>query len=155
MPSEPLLSASQRAFLASSRRAILATVAADGRPRLVPICFVLEETEPILYTPLDDKPKRNDDPMALARVRDIAADPRVSVLVDRWDEDWTRLAWLRLEGRASQLDPASAPAEHARVVGALRARYRQYESHRLEERPIIRVALERAVEWGPSNAPPE
>ena len=152
MPSEPLLSASQRAFLASSRRAILATVAADGRPRLVPICFVLAESQPILYTPLDDKPKRNDDPLSLARVRDIAADPRVTVLVDRWDEDWTQLAWLRLEGRASLLDPASAPAEHEWTVGALRARYRQYESHRLEGRPIIRVGLERAVEWGPPDA---
>jgi PPOX class probable F420-dependent enzyme len=155
MPPEPLLSASQRAFLASARRAVMATIAHDGRPRLVPICFVLDGEPPTLYTPIDDKPKRADDPVSLARVRDIAADPRVTVLVDRWDEDWTRLAWLRLEGRASLLDPASAPDEHARAVGALRARYRQYEGHRLEERPIIRVALERAVAWGPPDAPPE
>ena len=63
--------------------------------------------------------------MALARVRDIAADPRVTILVDRWDEDWTRLAWLRAEGRATLLDPG-ADTEHAAVVAALRAKYPQY-----------------------------
>ena len=105
MPSEPLLSADQRAFLESARRAVLATIAPDGQPRLVPICFVVDDAEPTLYTPIDDKPKRDDDPLALARVRDIAADPRVTILVDRWDEDWTRLAWLRAEGRATLLEP--------------------------------------------------
>ena len=111
MPSEPLLSAAQRAFLASARRAVLATIAPDGRPRLVPICFVVDGEPPTLYTPIDDKPKRSDDPLALARVRDIAADPRVTILVDRWDEDWTRLAWLRVEGPS---DPARAPAAERR-----------------------------------------
>ncbi len=101
----------------------------------------------MLYTPLDEKPKRGDEPLALARVRDIRADPRVSVLVDRWDEDWTRLAWLRVEGTAELLGPSTA-AEHTRVVAALRARYPQYANHRLEERPIIRIALERATDWG-------
>ena len=63
---------------------------------------------PVLYTPIDDKPKRSDDPMALARVRDILADPRVTVLVDRWDEDWTRLAWLRCDGPGRR---SSSPAQ--------------------------------------------
>jgi PPOX class probable F420-dependent enzyme len=143
------MSASQRAFLASARRAVLATIAPDGRPRLVPICFVVEgDAQPVLYTPIDDKPKRNDDPLALARVRDIAADPRVTVLVDRWDEDWTRLAWLRAEGRATLLEPGAAPKEHAVAVAALRAKYFQYATHRLEERPLIRVTLERVTSWG-------
>src|SRR6187401_111726 len=105
MPSEPLLSTDQRAFLASARRAVLATIAPDGQPRLVPICFVMDDTEPTLYTPIDDKPKRDDDPLALARVRDIEADPRVTILVDHWDEDWTRLAWLRATGLAALLQP--------------------------------------------------
>jgi PPOX class probable F420-dependent enzyme len=153
MPSEPLLSAGQRAFLASARWAVLATIAPDGQPRLVPICFVVDDAEPTLYTPIDDKPKRDDDPLALARVRDIAADPRVTILVDHWDEDWTRLAWLRAEGRASMLEPGARPAEHAAVVAALRAKYPQYATHRLEERPIIKIRLERVVGWGPPEAP--
>src|SRR4249919_30522 len=105
MPSEPHLSTGQRAFIESARRAVLATIAPDGHPRLVPICFVLAGEPPVLYTPIDDKPKRDDDPLALARVRDIAADPRVTILVDRWDEDWTRLAWLRMDGRAALIEP--------------------------------------------------
>ncbi|MEA2619441.1 MAG: hypothetical protein QOC97_214, partial [Chloroflexota bacterium] len=96
----------------------------------------------------DDKPKRDDDPLALARVRDIAADPRISVLVDRWHEDWSRLAWLRIEGRAALMMPADGPAEHAAAVAALRSRYPQYATHRLELRPLIRIAIERVTDWG-------
>ncbi len=146
MPSEPLLSRDQRSFLGSARRAALATIAPDGHPRLVPICFVLEGDPPILYTPIDDKPKRTDDPFALARVRDIDADPRVTVLVDHWDEDWRRLAWLRVEGQGAMLD--AEVAEHASAVTALRAKYPQYDTHRLEKRPLIRVTFERLIAWG-------
>ena len=103
---------------------------------------------PTIYTPIDDKPKRADDPLALARVRDIDADPRVTVLVDRWDEDWTRLAWLRGEGRATVLEHGAAPAEHAAAVTALRFRYPQYATHRLDQRPLIRITFERVVDWG-------
>jgi PPOX class probable F420-dependent enzyme len=150
MPPETVLSADQRAFLGPARQAVLATIAADGRPRLVPICFVLDAAQPILYTPIDEKPKRESDPLALARIRDITADPRVSVLVDRWDEDWSRLAWLRASGRAVVLDPtADADAdEHGHAVAALRAKYPQYATHRLETRPLIRVTLESVTTWG-------
>jgi PPOX class probable F420-dependent enzyme len=141
------LSDVERRFLASIRHATLVTVAPDGRPRPVPICFVLAPDGPVLYTPLDDKPKQTDDPLTLARVRDIAADPRVSVLADRWDEDWTRLAWFRVEGRARIVEAGPHP-EHATVVASLRERYPQYATHRLEERPVIRIDVERMTTWG-------
>ena len=141
-----VLTDQERAFLAAARRAVLATIAPDGRPRTVPICFVLDDVLPVLHSPLDDKPKRVDDPLALARVRDIRADPRVTVLVDRWDEDWGRLAWLRCDGRASLLAPTSP--EHGAIVAALRAKYPQYESHRLDDRPLIRIEIERSTHWG-------
>jgi len=141
-----VLADDERTFLASARRAILATIAPDGRPRLVPICFVLAPGEPVLYSPLDDKPKRSADPLALARIRDIRADRRVTVLVDRWDEDWDGLAWLRCDATAS-LHPSTA-AGHAEVVAALRAKYPQYEAHRLEDRPLVRIEIERATSWG-------
>jgi PPOX class probable F420-dependent enzyme len=146
MPSEPLLSAAQRTFLATARRAVLATIAPDGHPRLVPICFVVTGEPPILYTPIDDKPKRADDPLALARVRDIAADPRVTILVDRWDEDWTRLAWLRCVGSATVTLPSAT--DHPDVIAPLRAKYPPYAGHRLEVRPLIRVTIERVTSWG-------
>jgi PPOX class probable F420-dependent enzyme len=148
MSSEPVLSVVQRAFIGAARRAILATIAPDGRPRLVPICFSLDGEHSVLYTPIDDKPKREEDPLALARVRDIRADPHVAVLIDRWDEDWARLAWLRADGSADILESTIAAPEHAAAVAALRARYPQYERHRLDERPIIRIALERVTDWG-------
>jgi PPOX class probable F420-dependent enzyme len=145
MPSEPLLSAAQRTFLESARRAVLATIAPDGHPRLVPICFVVAGEPPILYTPIDDKPKRTDDPLALARIRDIDADPRVTILVDRWDEDWTRLAWLRCIGSATVMPP-SAP-DHPDLIAALRAKYPPYAGHRLEVRPLIRVRIQHVTSW--------
>src|SRR5512134_1151256 len=98
---DPILSSAERSFLEAARRAVLATIAPDGRPRPVPICFVMDPARPLLYTPLDDKPQQVDGSMRLARVRDVLADPRVSILVDRWDEDWGHLGWLRCLGSAS------------------------------------------------------
>ena len=132
---------------------MLGTIAPDGRPRLVPICFVLDAVRPILYTPLDDKPKTVDDPRTLARVRDMLADPRVSVLADRWDEDWAGLAWLRCFGSASVLEPLADAAEHGPAVIALRAKYPQYKTHQIEARPIIRIAIERTTHWGLLDPP--
>jgi PPOX class probable F420-dependent enzyme len=151
MPSEPVLSTAQRSFILAARRAVLATIAPDGRPRLVPICFALADEQPVLYSPLDDKPKRSADPLDLARVRDLRSDPRVTVLVDRWDEDWTRLAWLRAEGTAELIVPGTPGRdgpEHSEAVAKLRSRYPQYELHRLDERPLIRITIERVTDWG-------
>ena len=149
MTADPVLTPSQRDFLASARRAVLATIGPDGRSRLVPICFVLNHVEPILYSPLDKKPKRVAEPRQLARVRDLLRDPRVSVLVDRWDEDWARLAWLRCEGTGSLLDPpGNQTSEYAEAVTALRAKYAQYATHLLETRPLVRIAIEQATSWG-------
>jgi PPOX class probable F420-dependent enzyme len=144
-----VLSEDDRALLAASRRAVLATIAPDGRPRLVPICYVVDPDRPVVYSPLDRKPKRSDDPFTLARVRDIAADPRVTLLADRWDEDWSRLAWLRLEGLAALFHP-SDPG-HTGVVAALRVRHPQYERQRLEDRPMIKVVVDRVVRWSLST----
>ena len=143
------LSGEARTFVAAARRATLATIADDGRPRLVPVCFVVAEADagPRIYTPLDDKPKRVANPLRLARVRDIARRPEVTLLVDRWAEDWTRLAWVRLEGRADLLAPDGA-GEHATAISALRDKHEQYRDHDLDERPLIRIAVSRVVWWG-------
>jgi len=154
MPHEPILTADERAFLAGARRGVLATLDPAGRPRLVPICFVLGDADdrlgrPRLYSPIDDKPKVSPDPGRLARVRDLLVLPVASVLVDHWDEDWSRLGWLRVYGRAELLEPQPHEREeHANAGAALRAKYPQYATHRLEERPIIRVTVDRAVGWG-------
>jgi PPOX class probable F420-dependent enzyme len=147
-----ILTPLERKFLAAARRAILATIDRDGLPRLVPICFVLGDPMFALriYTPLDDKPKRSADPHELERVRDILERPAVSIVVDRWSEDWAQLGWLRLQGEASLIEPGDSPAiaEHTAAVTALRAKYPQYATHRLEGRPIVRIVIEKSRSWG-------
>jgi len=113
----------------------------------VPICFAL--VGDVLYTPIDEKPKAHD-PRTLARIRDIERRADVTVLVDRWDEDWVRLAWLRCDGRAGLTDD---PDERAAAIDALRARYPQYATHDLESRPLIRVEIERVRSWGDLSDP--
>lgn len=115
----------------------------------MPIVYAFETADQqlVLYSPLDEKPKSVDDPRDLARVRDILARPQVTVLVDRWSEDWSQLAWLRLEGSAELLEPGGG-AEHARAVGLLRARYTQYGGQQLESRPLLRIHVERRRSWG-------
>lgn len=142
-----VLSRDERAFLRTARRAVLATIAPDGRPRLVPICFVIDPASPILYTPIDEKPKETGDALQLARVRDLIADARVSVLVDRWDEEWVHLAWVRCLGSASLLEPGDVPERDA-AIASLRSKYEQYATHRLEALPIIRIAIQRTISWG-------
>jgi coenzyme F420-0:L-glutamate ligase/coenzyme F420-1:gamma-L-glutamate ligase len=150
----PILDDAQRAFVGTARRATLATTAPDGRPRLVPICFALAPDDDALgrariWTPLDEKPKRDADPRTLARVRDLLVLPQATLLVDRWDEDWTRLAWVRLYGTAELLEPEPREVEeHAAAVAALRAKHPQYASHALEGRPMIRISVDRVVAWG-------
>jgi PPOX class probable F420-dependent enzyme len=152
MTHDPFLTPLQRNLLARSRRAVLATLAPNGRPRLVPICFVLDPDRSILYSPLDAKPKTVTDVRDLARVRDLRRDPRVTVLVDTWDEDWSQLGWLRCEGTASLLEPTGDPGgEHGLAVAGLRLKYRQYETHDLAARPMLRIAVERAAGWAASG----
>lgn len=148
------LSARDLDLLRRARRGVLATTASDGAARLVPITFVVfkpshgEQT--LIYSPLDEKPKSVADPRHLARVRDIAREPQVSVLVDEWSEEWSRLGWVRVLGAARLIEPDDAlreRREHERAVAMLREKYAQYRAHRLETRPMLRIAVERATSW--------
>lgn len=143
-------------LLDSARSATLATISPSGLPRLVPVCFVAvsdpEAEHGIrIYSALDHKPKRVSEPRWLARARDIAADPRVSLLVDRWSEDWSKLSWLRLEGVASLIAPDAPGGEHAAALSALRRRYPQYLEQDLETRPVMRITLRRVTGWSAAS----
>ena len=151
MRTEPILTPTELAFLATARTGVLATIDDGGLPRLVPICFVVTDSPRLLlHSPLDEKPKRVVVPHDLGRVRDILDRPEVAILVDRWAEDCTRLGWLRLRGIADLLEAgdATVAAEHAMAITALRQKYPQYGTHRLEERPLIRIVVERSRSWG-------
>lgn len=135
------LTDAQRGFLDRARVGHLATVDAAGAPHLVPVCYaVLDGT---LYISVDEKPKRTDIP--LKRLRNITANPRVAVTVDRWDEDWTRLAWVMLRGRAAVLADG---AEHDAAQAALRGRYPQYRTMELGPLPVIAVRIASVLSWG-------
>jgi PPOX class probable F420-dependent enzyme len=138
----PSLSAAARELLAVARTGHLATSDQYARPHVVPIVFVWHDG--VLYTPLDRKPKRDDDWHALRRVRNIETNGRVAVVVDRYDEDWSRLAYVLLEGVATILETGAERDEAAQL---LRAKYAQYQKLSLAGRPVVRVAVDRGVEW--------
>jgi PPOX class probable F420-dependent enzyme len=133
----------------TARRATLATLAPDGRPRLVPCCVALVEHAEgqTLVTPIDAKPKRSLDARQLARVRDVERDPRVALLIDHWDEDWGQLWWLRIEGLARLVWPEVSSDEHALAVAALRDRYPQYLAQPLENKLIIAIVPTSVTGW--------
>jgi PPOX class probable F420-dependent enzyme len=126
-------------LLESARVGHLATVDEQNRPHVVPVCFAL--LDQTLYTPIDEKPKRGGE---LRRLRNIRANSTVCLTVDHWDEDWRHLAWVQARGTAGLVDD---PAERTRAIAALREKYPQYRSMRLEERPLIRIGIERTVAW--------
>jgi coenzyme F420-0:L-glutamate ligase / coenzyme F420-1:gamma-L-glutamate ligase len=128
--------------LARARVARLATADGQGRPHVVPICFAVAGSR--LYTAIDEKPKRAAPPR-LKRVRNIMANPRVALVADDYREDWRRLRYVLALGTAELIQPA-AP-EHAAALRALRRKYRQYRTMRLEELPVIGITLERIISW--------
>ena len=137
-----MLSARERAFVDSRRVAHLATADAQAVPQVVPVCFGLAED--VLYITIDQKPKREGG-RPLKRLRNIAENPRVSVVFDRYDEDWRRLGWVMLHGRAGILADG---AEHDRAQVLLRARYRQLEAMAIGPLPVIVIRIERVASWG-------
>jgi PPOX class probable F420-dependent enzyme len=136
-----MLTEPQRRFLNSRRVAHLAT--ADGRavPHVVPVCFAVGGDA--LYITIDRKPKGN--PRALKRLRNIAANPSAALVADRYDEDWTRLGWVMVRGRAEILEGG---AEHERAQHLLRTRYRQYRTMAIGDLPVISIRIEQATSWG-------
>jgi PPOX class probable F420-dependent enzyme len=136
------LTVADLALLTEARRASLATIAPDGRPRLVPVCYAL--VDDTIWIALDEKPKTVEDVRDLARVRDVLARPDASLLVDRWSEDWTALAWVRLHGTARLVEPDDVPGA---IIPALRDRYPQYDGHALEAAPMLAIAVERVTRW--------
>lgn len=100
----------------------------------------------MLVTPIDEKPKIASDARSLARVRDIERDPRITMLVDRWHEDWSQLAWLRLDGEAHLVWPEERLPERNAAIQALRDRYPQYRTHELGSLPLIWMSVA-SVRW--------
>ncbi|GAA2597983.1 TIGR03668 family PPOX class F420-dependent oxidoreductase [Winogradskya consettensis] len=116
----------------TARVARLATVTPDGAPHLVPIVFALVGN--VIHTGVDGKPKRHRQ---LQRLTNIAGEPRVSVLVDHYDDDWSALWWVRADGIAEVVEVAEP---------ALLARYPQYRDEP-PPGPFLRIRVERWTSW--------
>jgi PPOX class probable F420-dependent enzyme len=137
----------EAAFVRTQRVARLATAGADGNPHVIPVCYAFDGTH--FYTPLDEKPKRVDG-RKLRRVRNIEARPEVALVIDQYDDDWSRLGYLLVEGRAELLAPEDATHAHALVL--LRVRYSQYRTMALEKNAVIVITPDHVTSWGPAIA---
>jgi PPOX class probable F420-dependent enzyme len=132
--------AGSEALTRDSRVARLATLDATGHPHLVPVCYATDGHA--YYSALDAKPKRVP-PERLRRVQNIRANPRVALLFDHYEEDWRRLSYVMVQGRAELI---SHGAEWQAARGLLEAKYPQYATMPLAE-PMIKITPERVVAW--------
>ena len=134
----------ERRRLEEARVARLATADGSGKPHVVPVTFAIED-ETVFFA-VDAKPKRTTN---LKRLRNMAANPSVSLLIDHYEEDWSRLWWVRVDGRARVLTD-EAQAQHA--VDLLAGKYEQYRKAR-PSGPVVAVAIESISGWSPDTAP--
>ncbi|MEW1952545.1 TIGR03668 family PPOX class F420-dependent oxidoreductase [Terrabacter sp. NPDC080008] len=130
----------------AARVARLATVRPDGRPHLVPVVFAVvrdaRDDGDVVWSAVDDKPKST---RALQRLANVEAHPDVTLLVDHYDDDWSRLWWVRADGTASVVHAGEPGSEEA--LAALAAKYPQY-ADRPPAGPFLRVAVTRWTRWG-------
>lgn len=132
-------------MLRNARVARLATADARGAPHVIPVCFAFDGRT--IYTAIDEKPKRIS-PRGLRRVRNIMANPQVALVVDHYAEDWRRLRYVLVRGRAIIIDRGP---EHRRAIARLREKYRQYRTMRLEGRPVLKISPLTIVAWEASQ----
>jgi PPOX class probable F420-dependent enzyme len=131
-------------FLAGARIGHLATVDPGGAPHGIPICFWFDGA--CFYFAIDQKPKRRSG-MELKRMRNIAANPRVALVIDHYEEAWAFLAYVLVHGRAQVVDD---PNEYLLALRNLREKYPQYRQMALvpEANPMVRIDVERVHLWG-------
>ena len=128
-------------FLSQTRVGRLATSDAAGQPHVIPIVFATDGQR--LYTPLDKKPKRVA-PSQLKRVRNLLENPKLAFVVDRYDEDWTQLAWLLVRGTGIVVESGE---EHAKGIRLLEQKYAQYGPMPLKDRPLIVITPSEVTNW--------
>ena len=137
-----IITSQTRRLVAETRVARLTTADANGAPHVMPVCYVLDgET---VYSVVDRKPKRAGA-MRLRRIRNILANPQVALLLDGYDEDWSRLWYVLLHGVASVIHRGP---ERRWALTLLRKKYPQYAAMNLEGRPVIRMRIWRVMTWG-------
>ena len=129
-------------FIRSARIAHFATADRSGQPHAVPICFVFDDK--YFYSPIDEKPKRTA-PAKLKRLRNIAENPQVSLVIDHYDENWSKLAYVLITGAARVMQRGQ---RHRRAVTLLRRKYSQYRTMAIDRRPMFVIKPKRIIVWG-------
>ena len=123
----------------------LATADAEGRPSVVPVCFVL--VDGYFYTPIDEK-RKSVSWGRLKRLRNIEVNPSVSLVIDHYEADWTALGYVLVRGVAETIAPRGRYAkEHSAVIARLRSRYPQYKNARIDQKPLIKISPETVTLW--------
>jgi len=125
----------------SARVAHLATADKTGRPHVIPICFAFDGK--YFYSPIDEKPKQVAA-TKLKRLKNIAANPNVALIIDHYEEDWRTLAYVLIFGKARVLRSGKF---HQRAVKLLRRKYPQYARMAIDERPVIVIMPNRIRNW--------
>ena len=139
------LSPTQDRFLRSARTGHLATADAKGRPQVVPVCFVFDGQA--IYSVLDAKPKTT--PLRqLRRVKNILANPQVSLVVDHYEENWDTLQYILVSGDAELLE---SDEKWVVAIAMLREKYPQYQAMDLDQSPVIKIT---PVRYSPWSSPP-
>ena len=136
------LSARQSLLLSSARVGHLATADTQGSPHVAPVCFAAGAES--IYSVLDQKPKRASL-TRLRRVKNIQANPQVTLLVDHYEEDWSRLWYIMVGGRGELLLEGE---ERIGAVDILGAKYRQYQTMDIDKNPVIKITPGKIVSWG-------
>ncbi len=129
------------ALIETQRVAHLATIGEDNQPSVLPVVYAFDGERFLI--PLDRKPKRVDV-RQLRRVRDIAANPQVALVIDKYDEDWSQLAWLQIRGMAVLLESG---ATYEQALPLLENRYPQYLAIPLTGRPLIAITPIEIRNW--------
>ena len=137
-----VLNRRQERFVSEARVGRLASASQTRQPHLIPVCFQL--IDEVVYVALDSKPK-SVDPMKLKRVRNILENPEVAFLVDRYDEDWSRLGYVLITASAGLCDSES---ERRAAIAGLRSKYRQYLRMLDDDAPVIRIVPRSVASWG-------
>lgn len=135
-----MLTDQQRQFLEIARVAHLATADADGLPHVVPVCHTVIGDK-VFFT-IDEKPKREG---GLKRVSNIKANPKAALVVDHYDEDWSKLGWVMIQGPALLLKDGD---EHGVAQVALRERYPQLLGMRIDHLPVVAIEIDHVMSWG-------
>ena len=140
------LSERQSRLLVSTRVGHLATADAEGVPHVIPVCFTTDGR--FIYSVLDRKPKRTAL-TRLRRIRNIQANPQVTLLIDHYEEDWNRLWYMMVAGRAELLLEGE---ERVSAITILREKYYQYRDMDIGLNPVIKIFPTKVVSWGVDSA---